>query len=258
MICMMSSSRLHPTVRKVFFYMLQSATRDPVLKFRRRTTGSRWRWWQMHSLACSAHSFCSWSACYCSAYSRWVPGTFCLIGPIYVLVHAVQILVMWRCLVSNIICGFAGWNCSFDVAQHSLCIQPSSVTAPHTCSPCFMSMLQDFLDGAEIRSMGGSALLDLSVPGAVALPFAPPADVRAALLQVCTHPQLAAPSSSDAATQVCAWQDLTHAPQACTACSCRRQVLATPAMLSSDGWCACQVSLAQRCVRKDCPLAGRD
>ena len=50
--------------------------------------------------------------------------------------------------------------------------------------------------------MGGGGLLGLSVPGAAALPFAPAAAVRAALLQLCTQPQMAAPSSSDAATQV--------------------------------------------------------
>jgi hypothetical protein len=80
------------------------------------------------------------------------------------------------------------------------------------CLPCkrcwfhpansVLSPLQDFMDGAELCAVGGGALLGLSVAGTAALPFAPAAAVRAALLLLCTQPQLAAHSSSDVATQV--------------------------------------------------------
>lgn len=82
------------------------------------------------------------------------------------------------------------------------------------CATLTCFILQDFLEGAEFCAVGGGGLLGLSVPGAAALPFAPADAMRAALLQLCTQPQLAAPSSSDAATQVralCYHLHLLHA-----------------------------------------------
>ena len=57
--------------------------------------------------------------------------------------------------------------------------------SPHATLNCLT--LQDFLEGAEFCAVGGGGLLGLSVPGAAALPFAPAAAVRAALLQLCTR-----------------------------------------------------------------------